>query len=266
MKGRIAHGMLVLAIATGQANQLGIFEGTTLALLGMDRIRWTAPVRLGDTIHTVLDRAGDARVVQARPRRPRPGRRRAEPARETRLPGRVDDPHGAAALSAVTRSIPAGPSERAAPRWPWASGSRTKSLWRRLLPVHVRRGAASPGRGRGRASSRAGGDRDTRPGEGGPRPLLRPGPPRRPARPARARGSPASIARRCSSTARASARVSSAVDVELVQTDMREFRRPAAYDLALSLFTSFGYFAAPEDDLAGPPTTCARASGRAASS
>jgi acyl dehydratase len=54
MKGRIAHGMLVLAVATGQANQLGIFEGTTLALLGMDKIRWTAPVRLGDTIHTVL--------------------------------------------------------------------------------------------------------------------------------------------------------------------------------------------------------------------
>lgn len=54
MKGRVAHGMLVLAIATGQANQLGLFEGTTLALLGMDRIRWTAPVRLGDTIHTTL--------------------------------------------------------------------------------------------------------------------------------------------------------------------------------------------------------------------
>jgi acyl dehydratase len=44
MKGRIAHGMLVLAIATGQVNQLGLYEGTTLALLGMDRIRWTAPV------------------------------------------------------------------------------------------------------------------------------------------------------------------------------------------------------------------------------
>jgi acyl dehydratase len=54
MKGRIAHGMLVLAMATGQANQLGIFEGTTLALLGMDKIRWTAPVRLGDTIGTEL--------------------------------------------------------------------------------------------------------------------------------------------------------------------------------------------------------------------
>jgi acyl dehydratase len=54
MKGRIAHGMLVLAIATGLVNQLGFYEGTTLALLGMDRIRWTAPVKLGDTIHTVL--------------------------------------------------------------------------------------------------------------------------------------------------------------------------------------------------------------------
>jgi acyl dehydratase len=54
MKGRIAHGLLVLAVGTGLANQLGIFEGTTLALLGMDRIRWVAPVRLGDTIHAEL--------------------------------------------------------------------------------------------------------------------------------------------------------------------------------------------------------------------
>jgi acyl dehydratase len=54
MKGRIAHGMLVLSIATGLVNQLGLFEGTTLALLGMDKIRWTAPVRLGDTIRTEL--------------------------------------------------------------------------------------------------------------------------------------------------------------------------------------------------------------------
>jgi SAM-dependent methyltransferase len=39
------------------------------------------------------------------------------------------------------------------------------------------------------------------------------------------------------------------VDVELVEADMREFRRPAAFDLALSLFTSFGYFDARDDDL-----------------
>jgi acyl dehydratase len=54
MKGRIAHGMLVLSVATGLANQLGLFEGTTLALLGMDRLKWTAPVRPGDTIHVEL--------------------------------------------------------------------------------------------------------------------------------------------------------------------------------------------------------------------
>lgn len=51
---RVAHGMLTLAISSGQQNQLGIFEGTTLAFLGMDRVRFTAPVRFGDTIHTEL--------------------------------------------------------------------------------------------------------------------------------------------------------------------------------------------------------------------
>ncbi|HWC04493.1 MAG TPA: class I SAM-dependent methyltransferase [Methylomirabilota bacterium] len=40
-----------------------------------------------------------------------------------------------------------------------------------------------------------------------------------------------------------------AVDVELVEADMRDFRRPAAYDLVISLFTSFGYFDSSEDDL-----------------
>src|SRR5437773_5500468 len=34
----------------------------------------------------------------------------------------------------------------------------------------------------------------------------------------------------------------SAVEVEWVLDDMREFRRPAAFDLACNLFTSFGYF------------------------
>jgi acyl dehydratase len=47
---RIAHGVLVLAIATGQINQLGIFEGTTLALL-QQTIKYTGVVRFGDTIH-----------------------------------------------------------------------------------------------------------------------------------------------------------------------------------------------------------------------
>jgi acyl dehydratase len=50
---RIAHGMLVIAIATGQANQLGIFEGTTKALMEQT-IRYVGPVLFGDSIHLEL--------------------------------------------------------------------------------------------------------------------------------------------------------------------------------------------------------------------
>ena len=41
-----------------------------------------------------------------------------------------------------------------------------------------------------------------------------------------------------------------AAGVELVQCDMRDFVRPGAFDLALSLFTSFGYCEARDEDLA----------------
>ena len=36
--------------------------------------------------------------------------------------------------------------------------------------------------------------------------------------------------------------------VEWVQADMREFRRPGAFDVAINMFTSFGYFEDPADD------------------
>jgi SAM-dependent methyltransferase len=36
--------------------------------------------------------------------------------------------------------------------------------------------------------------------------------------------------------------------VEWIRADMREFRRPGAFDAVLNLFTSFGYFEDPEDD------------------
>lgn len=39
------------------------------------------------------------------------------------------------------------------------------------------------------------------------------------------------------------------IDVEWIQDDMRTFVRPGAFDLALSMFTSFGYFDDDEDDL-----------------
>ena len=51
--GRIAHGVLVLAMATGQANQLGLFEGTTIALM-QQTVKYVGPVRFGDTVHLEL--------------------------------------------------------------------------------------------------------------------------------------------------------------------------------------------------------------------
>lgn len=40
------------------------------------------------------------------------------------------------------------------------------------------------------------------------------------------------------------------VKIEFVQSDVRKFLRPGMFDLALSLFTSFGYFESREEDLA----------------
>ena len=45
---RIAHGFLVLSIATGMVPAR---RETVLALYGLDRVRFTAPVFIGDTIH-----------------------------------------------------------------------------------------------------------------------------------------------------------------------------------------------------------------------
>ncbi len=54
--------------------------------------------------------------------------------------------------------------------------------------------------------------------------------------------------RRYIEAARAAA-MSEGLTAELVQADMRDFRRPAAFDLALNLFSSFGYFAEGAEDL-----------------
>lgn len=43
--------------------------------------------------------------------------------------------------------------------------------------------------------------------------------------------------------------VEDGVDLELVRADMREFVRPGAFDVAISMLTSFGYFEDPADDL-----------------
>ncbi len=51
---RIAHGMLIAAMATGMANWTGIFEGTTLALMEQV-IRYKGVVLFGDTVRLRLE-------------------------------------------------------------------------------------------------------------------------------------------------------------------------------------------------------------------
>jgi len=49
--GRIAHGPLVYAIAAGLLFQLHLYDDTLIAFLGFEDLRFTKPVRAGDTIH-----------------------------------------------------------------------------------------------------------------------------------------------------------------------------------------------------------------------
>ena len=51
--GRVAHGMLIMAMATGMANWTGVFEGTTIALMEQV-IQYKGTVKFGDTIHLEL--------------------------------------------------------------------------------------------------------------------------------------------------------------------------------------------------------------------
>ena len=51
---RIAHGMLIVSMATGMANWTGVFEGTTIALMEQ-LIRYRGVVRFGDTVHLELE-------------------------------------------------------------------------------------------------------------------------------------------------------------------------------------------------------------------
>jgi 3-hydroxybutyryl-CoA dehydratase len=51
---RVAHGILTLAVSNGQQNLAGWFEGTTFALLGLDKVKFTVPVKFGDTVQTEM--------------------------------------------------------------------------------------------------------------------------------------------------------------------------------------------------------------------
>ncbi|MCY4146048.1 MAG: MaoC/PaaZ C-terminal domain-containing protein [Chloroflexi bacterium] len=53
MGQRVAHGLLTLSYAVGQAYQLGILERTVLGFRGLE-MKFSAPVFIGDTIHAEL--------------------------------------------------------------------------------------------------------------------------------------------------------------------------------------------------------------------
>jgi len=52
---RIAHGALVLSLATGLRQRAGLFDGTLMGLLEIRSWRFIAPVRIGDTIRVVCE-------------------------------------------------------------------------------------------------------------------------------------------------------------------------------------------------------------------
>jgi acyl dehydratase len=48
---RIAHGPLVYAIAAGLLFQLHLYDDTLIAFLGFESLKFTKPVKIGDTIY-----------------------------------------------------------------------------------------------------------------------------------------------------------------------------------------------------------------------
>ena len=51
---RIAHGPLIYSMAAGLVFQLHLYDDTLIAFLGFDSLRFTRPVKAGDTIHARL--------------------------------------------------------------------------------------------------------------------------------------------------------------------------------------------------------------------
>lgn len=70
---RIAHGLLGMSFAMGLASRLGVFEGSSVALLAVEDWRFVAPIRFGDTLRCHVEiigvrrtSAGDTGVLDRR--------------------------------------------------------------------------------------------------------------------------------------------------------------------------------------------------------
>ena len=75
-KGRIAHGMLTLSIGMALPFRLGPYSSylpkSFIAFYGMEEVRFTAPTRIGDTIHCevevidITDKGNDKGILTVR--------------------------------------------------------------------------------------------------------------------------------------------------------------------------------------------------------
>ena len=65
---RVVYGLLGLSIATGLLDRLGVFSGSAIAMLGIEKWTFTAPVFIGDTVHLELT------ILGVRPSRSKPDR------------------------------------------------------------------------------------------------------------------------------------------------------------------------------------------------
>lgn len=52
---RVVHGMLGASLCLGLIARTGVFEGSAVALLGIDGWRFTAPVFIGDTVTCTVE-------------------------------------------------------------------------------------------------------------------------------------------------------------------------------------------------------------------
>jgi len=62
---RVAHGPLVYAIAAGLLFQLHLYDDTLIAFLGFESLKFTKPVKIGDTIFakiTVLEKSETSKI------------------------------------------------------------------------------------------------------------------------------------------------------------------------------------------------------------
>lgn len=59
---RIAHGVLGVSLCLGLAARTGLFEGSAVALLGIDGWRFRSPLLIGDTVHVRIEIVGVRRV------------------------------------------------------------------------------------------------------------------------------------------------------------------------------------------------------------